>query len=61
MITSTGDALIPSEATTPMADQIPRALLEVIEGAGHLSNLEAPDRFTQLLLEHATASGVGAS
>jgi len=61
VITSTGDALIPSEATTPMADQIPRALLEVIEGAGHLSNLEAPDRFTQLLLEHATASGVGAS
>ncbi len=61
VITSTGDTLIPPEATTPMADQIPRAVLEVIEGAGHLSNLEAPDRFTGLLLEHAAACGVRAS
>jgi len=61
VITSTGDALIPPEATTPMADQIPGGLLEVIEGVGHLSNLEAPDRFTELLLEHAAASGVRAT
>jgi len=61
VITSTGDALIPPEATTPMADQIPGAVLEVIDGAGHLSNLEVPDRFTHLLLAHAAASGVEAS
>ena len=60
VITSSGDTLIPPEATTPMADQIPGARLEVIEGAGHLSNLEAADRFTELLQEHAASSGVRA-
>jgi 3-oxoadipate enol-lactonase len=52
VITSTGDALIPPDATTPMADQIPGARLAVIEGAGHLSNLEAADEFNRLLDEH---------
>jgi pimeloyl-ACP methyl ester carboxylesterase len=28
------------------------ARYEVIEGVGHLSNLEAPDRFNALLKEH---------
>jgi pimeloyl-ACP methyl ester carboxylesterase len=50
VITSTGDTLIPPEATTPMAEQISNADLEVIEGAGHLSNLEAPQRFNEALL-----------
>jgi 3-oxoadipate enol-lactonase len=54
VITSTGEMLIPPEATTPMADQIPGARLGVIEGAGHLSNLEAPDEFNGLLREHLT-------
>jgi 3-oxoadipate enol-lactonase len=58
VITSTGDTLIPPEATTPMAEQIPGARLEVIEGAGHLSNLEAPDRFNELLREHLVACGL---
>ena len=52
VITSTGDTLIPPEATTPMGDQIPGARVEVIEGAGHLSNLEAPAEFNRLLREH---------
>ena len=52
VITSTGDTLIPPEATNPMGDQIPGARLEVIDGAGHLSNLEAPDEFNRLLREH---------
>jgi pimeloyl-ACP methyl ester carboxylesterase len=52
VITSTGDTLIPPEATTPMADQIAGARLEVIEGAGHLSNLEAPERFNQVLRDY---------
>jgi pimeloyl-ACP methyl ester carboxylesterase len=55
VVTSTGDTLIPSEATSPMAEQISGARLEVIEGAGHLSNLEAPEEFTRLLLEHLEA------
>jgi pimeloyl-ACP methyl ester carboxylesterase len=60
VVTSTGDALIPPEATTPMGDQIPGARLEVIEGAGHLSNLEAPDEFNRLLREHLARCGVPA-
>lgn len=58
VITSTGDALIPPEASSPMADQIPGARLEVIEGAGHLSNLEDRELFTRLLREHLALSGV---
>ncbi len=52
VITASADTLIPPEATSPMADQIPRADLEVIDGAGHLSNLEAPQEFNQLLRAH---------
>jgi pimeloyl-ACP methyl ester carboxylesterase len=52
VITSSADTLIPPEATTPMAEQIPGARLAVIEGAGHLSNMEAPEEFTRLLHEH---------
>jgi pimeloyl-ACP methyl ester carboxylesterase len=58
VITSTGDTLIPPAATTPMAEQIPRARLEVITDAGHLSNLEAPAAFTRLLRDHLTSVGI---
>jgi 3-oxoadipate enol-lactonase len=58
VVTSSADTLIPPEATSPMTDQIPSARLEVIEGAGHLSNLEAPDEFTGLLRDHLRACGV---
>lgn len=58
VVTSTGDILIPPEATTPMAEQIPGSGLEIIEGAGHLSNLEAPDRFNEVLMEHLAACGL---
>jgi 3-oxoadipate enol-lactonase len=58
VITSTGDTLIPPAATSPMAQQIPGARLEVIDGAGHLSNLEAPEAFNRLLREHLAACGI---
>jgi 3-oxoadipate enol-lactonase len=58
VVTSAGDTLIPPEVSSPVAGQIPGARLEVIEGAGHLSNLEAPDRFTQLLRGHLAACGL---
>jgi 3-oxoadipate enol-lactonase len=58
VITSTGDTLIPAEATSPMAEQIPGAQLEVIEGAGHLTNLQAPRDFNGLLHTHLARSGV---
>jgi pimeloyl-ACP methyl ester carboxylesterase len=58
VITSTGDTLIPPEATKPMGGQIPGARLEVIEKAGHLSSLEAPEEFNRLLREHLARCGV---
>jgi 3-oxoadipate enol-lactonase len=58
VITSDGDRLIPADLTTPMAEQIPGARLEIIPGVGHLTNVEAPDRFTQLLGEHVATCGI---
>jgi 3-oxoadipate enol-lactonase len=53
VITSADDTLIPSAVSAPIADAIPGATLLVIEGAGHLSNLEQPDTFSGALEEHA--------
>jgi 3-oxoadipate enol-lactonase len=58
VITSDGDRLIPADATVPMAEQIPGARLEVLPGVGHLTCVEAPERFSDLLREHVEASGV---
>ena len=52
VITSTGDTLIPPEVSAPMAEAIPGADLLVIQGAGHLSNLERADTFSGALEEH---------
>lgn len=52
VISSSGDTLIPADATRPMADALPDARYEEIEGAGHLSNLEAPAAFNALLRGH---------
>jgi 3-oxoadipate enol-lactonase len=52
VVTSDGDRLIPAEVTSPMADQIPGAELAIIDGAGHLSNLEAAGAFDELLAHH---------
>ena len=43
------DALTPVEESRRMAAAIPGAQLEVIPGAGHLSNLEQPERFNAVL------------
>jgi pimeloyl-ACP methyl ester carboxylesterase len=58
VITSTGDTLIPAEVTSPMADLITGATLETIDGAGHLSNMEAPGEFTMLVERHLTICGL---
>jgi 3-oxoadipate enol-lactonase len=52
------DTLIPSEVSLAMAEQIPGAGAALIEGAGHLSNLERPEEFTALLATHLAACGV---
>ncbi len=58
VITSSADALIPPHVTKETADAIPEALFREIPGAGHLSNLEAPEAFNDLLREHLARCGV---
>lgn len=58
VITSTGDTLIPPDASQPLADGIPGAGFQAIESAGHLSNLEAPKAFNRLLRGHLAACGM---
>src|SRR5918995_1355551 len=58
VITSTGDRLIPPDVSSAMADGIAGAELHVLDGAGHLSNLDAPDEFDRLLLQHVRACGL---
>ena len=58
VITSDADTLIPPDVSAPMASVIPGARLETIDGAGHLSNLERPDRFAALVREHAEGVGI---
>jgi pimeloyl-ACP methyl ester carboxylesterase len=58
VITSDGDRLIPANATTPMAEAIAGARLEILPGVGHLSNVEAPDRFAHLLRAHVATCGI---
>lgn len=58
VITSTGDRLIPAEVSSEMASRIPAARLEILERVGHLSNLEAPDTFNAVLLEHLAVCGL---
>jgi pimeloyl-ACP methyl ester carboxylesterase len=45
VITGEEDAMIPVDESRRMASAIPGATLEIIRGAGHLSNLEQPDAF----------------
>jgi len=59
VITSTADRLIPPAVTTEMAGQIPGARLQTIEGAGHLSNVEAAEAFAEALQEHLELCGIG--
>jgi 3-oxoadipate enol-lactonase len=44
------DRLTPPEMSYQMATRIPGARLTLIEGAGHLSNIEQPERFNRVVL-----------
>jgi 3-oxoadipate enol-lactonase len=58
VVTSAEDRLIPPEVSVEMAAGIPGVRLEILDGVGHLSNLEAPAAFDRLLGEHLAACGV---
>jgi pimeloyl-ACP methyl ester carboxylesterase len=49
VITSDEDTLIPEAEARSMQAQLRRGRLVVLPGAGHLSNLEVPDRFSHAL------------
>jgi 3-oxoadipate enol-lactonase len=50
------DPATPPEQGEAIRERIPGARMSILAGAGHLANLEQPDAFTQLLLDHLTTS-----
>ena len=50
------DAIIPPSVHTEMAARIPDATLVIIGGAGHMTALEEPEEFSDLLLAHIARS-----
>ena len=51
------DRIVPVSAGERIADAMPNARLEIVEGAGHLPHIEKPEQVTPLLLEHMGLSG----
>ncbi|HEX5705767.1 MAG TPA: alpha/beta fold hydrolase [Pyrinomonadaceae bacterium] len=51
VIVGSEDSITPPSMSEAMARAIPRATLEVIEGAGHASNIERPEEFNRALAE----------
>jgi pimeloyl-ACP methyl ester carboxylesterase len=45
------DDILPVDEARRIAESAPNGRLEVVEGAGHLVSVEAPDRFNRILLE----------
>ena len=45
------DEILPVDEARQIAESAPNGRLEVVEGAGHLVSVEAPERFNQILLE----------
>ena len=51
MLCGTDDKVTPPALSRELANLIPRASLKLIEGAGHIANLEKPDEFNRLVDE----------
>jgi pimeloyl-ACP methyl ester carboxylesterase len=51
------DELLPVEEAQEIAGSAPDGRLEVVEGAGHLVSVEAPERFNEILLELLQRAG----
>lgn len=51
------DTETPPAYAQDLAQRIPGAVLDVIPGAGHLLNAEAPDAVNERLAQHATSAG----
>lgn len=57
IITGDEDRVYPAELTQRMARRIRGAELVVLEGCGHLSNLEQPERFNEVLADFLRRRG----
>jgi 3-oxoadipate enol-lactonase len=57
VITSDEDRLYPPGLVQRMAQRIPGSELVVLEACGHLSNLEQPERFNEVLLDFLKRRG----
>ncbi|HET6770746.1 MAG TPA: alpha/beta fold hydrolase [Actinomycetota bacterium] len=57
IVVGSADALTPPPMSETMAEAIPGAELVVLEGAGHLSNLESPEEFLSALRKLAARVG----
>jgi 3-oxoadipate enol-lactonase len=53
------DALTPVAEAEALRNAIPGSRMQVIESAGHLSNIEQPDRFNSALIEFIEAVNAG--
>jgi 3-oxoadipate enol-lactonase len=60
-IAGSEDPATPPEHLRLLADSIPGARLEILDGAAHLANIEQPGRVTALLLEHIADAEEAAS
>ena len=52
VISGSDDPATPPDHGRQIADAIPGARFELVEGARHLANLERPELVTRLILEH---------
>jgi 3-oxoadipate enol-lactonase len=50
------DDILPVDEARQVAESAPNGRLEVVEGAGHLVSVDAPERFNQILLGLLTAT-----
>jgi 3-oxoadipate enol-lactonase len=58
VVAGSEDPATPPAQAEAIRDVIPGARLHVLQGAGHLANVEQPEAFGRLLLEHLTAQSV---
>jgi pimeloyl-ACP methyl ester carboxylesterase len=50
------DDILPVDEAREIAESAPNSRFEVVEGAGHVVSVDAPDRFNRILLELLSAS-----
>lgn len=58
IITGREDKAVPPQQSTFMHQQIPRSILNIIDKAGHLPNLEKPEEFNRLVKDFALSMNI---